>query len=49
LLAHVAEMSRYFGERLSRMDFGKPPSLRIRGLAVGVEVESEEYGDKASI
>ena len=39
-------MSEHFAERLARIRFGHPPTIRIRGLAIGVDVEREEYASK---
>jgi acetylornithine/succinyldiaminopimelate/putrescine aminotransferase len=43
LLAHVAELSDYFRSRLLEMDFDEPAGIRIKGLAIGVDVHDEEY------
>jgi acetylornithine/succinyldiaminopimelate/putrescine aminotransferase len=46
LLDGVARMSGYFRDRLSEMDFGREVKLRIRGLAIGVDVGDEDYADE---
>ena len=46
LMAHVAEVSRYFEVRLSGMPFRKPPTLRILGLAIGLDFGDEKYVSK---
>jgi acetylornithine/succinyldiaminopimelate/putrescine aminotransferase len=45
LLAGVAEMSEYFRARLLRLQFDRPAAVRIRGLAIGIDVGSEDYAD----
>jgi adenosylmethionine-8-amino-7-oxononanoate aminotransferase len=46
LLANVERMGAYFAERLSRMKFRSPATVRAKGLALGVEFESEDYASK---
>ncbi|HEY3198706.1 MAG TPA: aspartate aminotransferase family protein [Nitrospirales bacterium] len=46
LLANVSEMSHYFESRLSRMKFKYPARIRIKGLAIGVEVSNADYVSK---
>ena len=48
LLGNVATMSDYFRARLSQMEFEKPASIRILGLAIGVDWDDEEYADKVA-
>jgi acetylornithine/succinyldiaminopimelate/putrescine aminotransferase len=43
LLARVAEMSEYFRVRLQPLEFDRPVAVRIRGLAIGIHVEDENY------
>jgi acetylornithine/succinyldiaminopimelate/putrescine aminotransferase len=43
LLEHVARMSDYFRRRLVQMDFKQEPAIRIRGLAIALEFEDEDY------
>jgi acetylornithine/succinyldiaminopimelate/putrescine aminotransferase len=45
LLAGVAEMSDYFRVRLLQLEFDRPAAVRIQGLAIGIDVGSEEYAD----
>jgi acetylornithine/succinyldiaminopimelate/putrescine aminotransferase len=45
LLAGVAEMSEYFRLRLLNLDFERPVEIRIRGLAIGIDVGDEDYAD----
>jgi adenosylmethionine-8-amino-7-oxononanoate aminotransferase len=46
LLSHVAEISEYFRERLSEMEFDEPPGIHIQGLAIGVDVKDEDYASE---
>ena len=46
LMAHVAEASRYFEARLSAMAFRKPATLRILGLAIGLDFGDDKYASK---
>ena len=45
LLRSVATMSDYFRQRLGAMTFGRPVRLHVRGLAIGLEFEDEDYAD----
>jgi 4-aminobutyrate aminotransferase-like enzyme len=45
LLAGVAEMSEYFRARMLQLEFDRPATVRIQGLAVGIDVGSEDYAD----
>jgi acetylornithine/succinyldiaminopimelate/putrescine aminotransferase len=45
LLAGVAEMSEYFRTRLLQLEFDRPAAVRIQGLAIGIDVGSEDYAD----
>jgi acetylornithine/succinyldiaminopimelate/putrescine aminotransferase len=45
LLASVAEMSEYFRARLLQLEFERPASVRIQGLAIGIDVGDEDYAD----
>jgi acetylornithine/succinyldiaminopimelate/putrescine aminotransferase len=45
LLAGVAEMSEYFRVRLLQLEFDQPAAVRIQGLAIGIDVGSEDYAD----
>ena len=46
LLEHVNEMGDYFMARLSQMEFGHPATVRIKGLAIGVDVGDGDYASK---
>jgi acetylornithine/succinyldiaminopimelate/putrescine aminotransferase len=46
LLDSASQTSEYFADRLSRMDFENPPKLRIRGLAIGIDLGDEDYVSK---
>ena len=46
LLGNVARMSEYFAMRLAAMSFAKPATLRILGLAIGIDFEDEKYVSK---
>lgn len=39
-------MSAYFEARLAQMKFGFPVSLRVKGLAIGVEVKEPGFAAK---
>jgi 4-aminobutyrate aminotransferase-like enzyme len=45
LLAGIAEMSEYFRSRLLQLEFDRPATVRIQGLAIGIDVGSEDYAD----
>src|SRR4051812_9233413 len=45
LLASVAEMSEYFRVRLQQLQFDRPAAVRIQGLAIGIDVDDEDYAD----
>ena len=46
LLGKVAKMSDYFATRLSQMEFKDPVTLRIKGLAIGVDAGDADYVSK---
>ena len=46
LLAHVISMGEYFQARLSAMRFRSPAQIRVKGLAIGIQVEDESYPEK---
>jgi acetylornithine/succinyldiaminopimelate/putrescine aminotransferase len=46
LLKNVNEMSDYFMARLSQMEFKNPATVRIKGLAIGVDVGDSDYASK---
>ena len=48
LLAHVAEMSEYFSDRLAGMRFTRVKhvaAIRVKGLAIGIDVKSGDAAD----
>lgn len=45
LLTGVAELSELFRVRLLQLEFEQPAAVRIQGLAIGIDVGSEEYAD----
>jgi acetylornithine/succinyldiaminopimelate/putrescine aminotransferase len=46
LLANVEEMSAYFRLRLEAMPSKRDPTVRIEGLAIGIDFGDEKYADK---
>ena len=48
LLQDVARTSAYFHERLASIRFRKPATLRIRGLAICVDLGDEGYASKVA-
>src|SRR5687768_11417013 len=45
LLDEVADMSEYFRVRLLQLEFDQPATIRIQGLAIGIDVGAEESAD----
>jgi acetylornithine/succinyldiaminopimelate/putrescine aminotransferase len=45
MFAEVAEMSEYFRVRLQQLEFEHPATIRIQGLAIGIDVGGDEYAD----
>jgi acetylornithine/succinyldiaminopimelate/putrescine aminotransferase len=45
LFAGVAEISELFRVRLLQLEFEQPATVRIQGLAIGIDVGSEDYAD----
>ena len=43
LLRQAAGLSDYFAERLAQIEFKQRAAVRIKGLAVGIEFEDEDY------
>ena len=39
-------MSAYFRARHLQLDFKNPASVRVQGLAIGVDLGDEDYADK---
>jgi acetylornithine/succinyldiaminopimelate/putrescine aminotransferase len=48
LLDNVAAMSDYFRGRLSQIAYENPASIRILGLAIGVDFDDEDYANKVA-
>jgi 4-aminobutyrate aminotransferase-like enzyme len=48
ILANVASMSDYFRGRLSQMEFENPASINIKGLAIGLDFDDEDYAEKVT-
>jgi acetylornithine/succinyldiaminopimelate/putrescine aminotransferase len=48
LLKNVMEMSDYFMARLSQMKFKHPATVRIKGLAIGIDLGDSDYASKLS-
>ena len=43
LLRNAARLSDYFAERLGQIDFEQRATVRIKGLAIGIDFEKEDY------
>jgi len=43
LLRNAGKLSDYFAERLAQIDFKQSATIRIKGLAIGIEFEDEDY------
>jgi acetylornithine/succinyldiaminopimelate/putrescine aminotransferase len=46
LLDHVERMADYFRRRLVQIDFKELPAIRIRGLAIALDFDDEDYAEK---
>jgi acetylornithine/succinyldiaminopimelate/putrescine aminotransferase len=46
LLGNAARLSDYFAQRLSQISFKQRPTIRVKGLAIGIEVEDEGYASQ---
>jgi acetylornithine/succinyldiaminopimelate/putrescine aminotransferase len=46
LLRNAARLSDYFGERLSQMPFKHRATIRVKGLAIGIDLEDEDYASQ---
>ena len=46
LLKNVMEMSDYFMARLSQVEFKHPATVRVKGLAIGVDVGDADYASQ---
>ena len=48
LLENVATMSDYIRGRLAQMEFEKRASINVMGLAIGVDLDDEDYANKVA-
>ncbi len=48
LFDNVARRSEYFRVRLSQMEFETPASVKILGLAIGLDFDDEEYAERVA-
>jgi acetylornithine/succinyldiaminopimelate/putrescine aminotransferase len=46
LLRNAAKLSDYFAERLSQMPFKQRATIRVKGLAIGIDLEDENYASE---
>jgi acetylornithine/succinyldiaminopimelate/putrescine aminotransferase len=46
LLRNAARLSDYFAERLSQMPFKQRATIRVKGLAIGIDLEDEDYASE---
>lgn len=46
LFANAEKLSAYIGKRLSQMDFKRPVTINVKGLAIGVEFGNAGYSGK---
>lgn len=46
LLENVLKMSDYFRERLNQLQFKSSQTLHIQGLAIGIELDNEDYASR---
>src|SRR4051812_13215580 len=46
LLRNAAKLSDYFAERLSQIPFKERPTIRVKGLAIGIDLEDERYASE---
>ena len=46
ILGNVTALSQCFADRLSKMNFQKGATLRILGLAIGIEVSEQKYAER---
>jgi acetylornithine/succinyldiaminopimelate/putrescine aminotransferase len=46
LLRNAARLSDYFAERLSQMPFKQRATVRVKGLAIGIDLEDEDYASE---
>jgi acetylornithine/succinyldiaminopimelate/putrescine aminotransferase len=46
LLGNAAKLSAYFAERLSQIRFSQRATIRVKGLAIGIDLEDEDYASQ---
>jgi acetylornithine/succinyldiaminopimelate/putrescine aminotransferase len=46
LLRNAARLSDYFAGRLSQMPFKQRATIRVKGLAIGIDLEDEDYASE---
>jgi acetylornithine/succinyldiaminopimelate/putrescine aminotransferase len=46
LLRNAARRSDYFAERLSQMPFKQRATIRVKGLAIGIDLADEDYASE---
>ena len=46
IFRNIQQLSAFFTEELSEMHFRKKPELRIKGVAIGIDLNDEEYASE---
>jgi acetylornithine/N-succinyldiaminopimelate aminotransferase len=46
LRTNIREMGNYLADQISMLEFASQPTIRAKGLAIGVSFEDEGYGEK---
>lgn len=46
LLQNAALLSDYFAERLSQIEFKQPATVRVKGLAIAIDLEDDDYASE---
>ena len=46
MLRNAARLSDYFGDRLSQMPFKQRATIRVKGLAIGIDLADEDYASE---
>jgi adenosylmethionine-8-amino-7-oxononanoate aminotransferase len=46
LMKNVADLSEYFRTRLTQMEWKQRPTIHVKGFAIGLEFEDEDYPSK---
>ena len=46
IFENIQQLSAFFKEELSEMNFGKKPEIRIKGLAIGIDLNDEDYASE---